>query len=425
MRLTFLTQWFEPEPAQVRGLALARALARRGFEVEVVTGFPNYPSGTVYPGYQVRPWQREVMSGIPVIRVPLYPSHDGNALRRTVNYASFAASATLMGPLLAKRSDALYVYHPPPTVGVPAAAFKRLWSVPVVYHIADMYPDSIVESGMLEGRTRDLVSGAVGALCDWVYKRCDEITVLSPGFATMLAERGVDPRKIHLVYNWAHEDFRPVEPDESLRVELGIKAGFVVLYAGNMGKMQGLDSVVRAARLLRDLPDVEFAFVGAGTEAEALRDYARSIGATNVHFIGQRPTAEMPAINALADVLLVHLRDLPLFRATIPGKTQASLASGRPIIMAVPGDAAEIVTRAGAGLVVPPEDPEALAEAVRRLRTMPKEMRERMGQKGRDFYVSEMSLDAGADRMATIFQSLGRERQGGPSRCDANPADVG
>ncbi len=412
MRVTFLTQWLDPEPAQFRGLPLAKALSRRGFEVEIVTGFPNYPTGQLYPGYEMRLWQRETMSGIPIVRVPLYPSHDRNPVRRTANYLSFGASAGVLGPLLARRSDALYVYHPPPTLGVPAAIFRRAWGIPVVYHIADMWPESALASGMLgRGRTRRLVGGLLDTYCKWVYSGCDEITVLSPGFAALLHERGVDPRKVHVVYNWAEDDlFRPMDRDAALADELGMTGRFNVVYAGNMGTFQALDSVLRAAQLLQGTNDVQFVFVGTGTEEARLRGMAAELGLKNVRFVGQRPIAEMPAINVLADVLLVHLQDLPFFRATIPGKTQVSMASGRPIIMAVDGDAADVVRRAGAGLTVPPESPGALAEAVKRLHDMPADERERLGAAGRTYYLKEMSLETGANRMAKLFQGLDASR---------------
>lgn len=412
MRVTFLTQWFDPEPAQFRGLPLARELVGHGIEVQVVTGFPNYPSGRLYPGYRVRPWMRENMDGVSVLRVPLYPSHDHNALRRITNYASFAASSAALAPLLAEHTDVLYVYHPPPTVGIPAAVFRALRGVPVVYHIADMWPESAVESGMLgKGAVKKVAEAVLDHYCKWVYRQCDAITVLSPGFATLLKQRGVPSHKIHVVYNWADDAvFRPVPRDEALATALGLSGRFNVVYAGNLGAFQGLDAVIKAAALLQnDVPDLQLVFVGTGVEERPLKKLASDLHASNVLFLGHRPTEQMPAINALADALLVHLRDLPFFRTTIPGKTQVSLASGRPMIMAVAGDAADVARRAGAGPIVPPEDSAALARAIRELRSVSDTGRAELGSHGRDFYLREMSLQVGARRMADLFaQTAGR-----------------
>lgn len=419
VRITFLTQWFDPEPAQFRGLPLARELVRRGHEVQVITGFPNYPTGEIYPGYQLRPWMRESMGGVDVLRVALYPSHDQKALSRIANYASFALSSAILGPLLTNATDVLYVYHPPPTVGTAAATFRWYRNVPVVYHIADMWPESVLESGMLgDGIGKPIVGSILARYCDWVYTQCDEITVLSPGFKRLLVERGVAEEKVHVVYNWADDAvFFPRDRDQSAAAKLGLADRFNVVYAGNVGDFQGLDTIINVAATLGDIPRIQIVIAGTGVAEQRLKELANRLGLTNVLFLGHRSIDEMPAINALADVLLVHLRDLPFFRATVPGKTQVSLASGRPILMGAAGDAADIVRRAHAGITVQPENPRELAEAIRRLYHLPTSEREAMGRRGREYYLREMSLRAGADRMEEIFESA---RQGSANRPHAN-----
>jgi glycosyltransferase involved in cell wall biosynthesis len=408
VRVTFLTQWFDPEPGAIRGLPLARELRRRGIDVQIITGFPNYPGGKVYPGYQIRPWQREIMDGVPVLRVALLPSHDRNPLGRLGNYGSFALSSAALGPVLTGPTDVLYVYHPPPTVGVPTAVFRRLRKVPVVYHIADMWPESVVESGMLgDGAIKWMANRVLDAYCKWVYREATAITVLSPGFRRLLVERGVPEDKIRVVYNWADDEvFRPVPRDESLAKELGLSGRFNVVYAGNMGAFQGLETVIRAAARIQDVPDVQVVFVGTGVEEGRLKALASELHLSNVRFVSRQPVSNMARINVLADVLLTHLRDLPFFSTTVPSKTQVSLASGRPVIMAVKGDAADVIRRAEAGLVVPPEDDAALAAAIRQLHALPAESRERMGERGRAYYLREMSLAVGTERMLEIFREV-------------------
>lgn len=412
LRTLFLTQWFDPEPGAMRGLPLAKWLAQRGHDVEVLTGFPNYPGGKVYPGYEISWRQREVMEGIPVVRVPLYPSHDTNPLHRVANYGSFALSAATIGAASVKRADVGFVYHPPPTVGFPAIVLRALRGIPFVYHIADMWPESVVESGLVgDSRGRAVVESLLHAWCNTVYRAAAAITVLSPGFKRLLIERGVPAEKIHVIYNWTDEVmFRPVPRNEALAQELGLRPGFRVVYAGNMGVFQGLESVLDAAALLKDLPDVSFVFVGTGQEEDKLKARAQSMGLSNVTFVGRRQAWEMPEINALADCLLVHLRDLPFFAATVPSKTQVSLASGRPVIMGVRGDAADIIERAGAGLTCTPEDPQALAAAVRDLRSRPESERALMGARGREYYLRHLSLDEGGRLMDRLLRSVADRR---------------
>jgi glycosyltransferase involved in cell wall biosynthesis len=405
MKIVFLTQWFDPEPGAVRGLPLARWLAARGHEVRVLTGVPNYPGGRVYPGYRMRLWQREEMDGVRVLRVPLYPSHDASALGRVANYASFALSAATLGAALVGGADVAYVYHPPATVGLPAMVLKALHGMPFVYHIGDMWPEAVVDSGMLgEGALRRYAGGMIAAWCRRVYRSARAISVLSPGFRRMLIERGVSAEKVHVIYNWTDDAvFCPVQPEQTLAGEIGFSGRFNIVYAGNLGPFQGLETVIRAAVRVRREPRIQVVLAGTGQREAALRTLAGELGADNVLFLGRREYWDMPRINALADVLLVHLRDLPFFRGTIPSKTQVALASGRPILMAARGDASDIVRDAGAGAICNPEDPDDLADVMLKLSQTHREELDAMGARGRAYYLERMSLEVGGRRTEALL----------------------
>jgi colanic acid biosynthesis glycosyl transferase WcaI len=408
LRTLFVTQWFDPEPGAMRGLPLATWLMEHGHDVEVLTGFPNYPGGRIYDGYRQRIRRREMMDGVPVVRVPLYPSHDANAVRRIANYTSFALSAATIGAASVKRADVGFVYHPPPTVGLPAMVLKHLRGIPFVYHIADMWPESVVESGLVgNGGARRIIESMLNAWCDLIYRQADAITVLSPGFKRLLIARGVPESKVHVIYNWTDERaFRPMPRPRALAESLGLEGKFCVMYAGNFGMFQGLDAVLEAALRLRDTTDIAFVFVGTGSEETALKGRADSLGLSNVRFLGRRQYWEMPELNALADVLLVHLRDLPFFSATVPSKTQVSLASGRPVLMAVRGDAADLIERARAGVTCTPGDPTAIANAVLQLRALSPQERDAMGMRGRRFYEEQLSLEVGGRQMDVLLRQV-------------------
>ena len=344
------------------------------------------------------------------MRVPLYPSHEYTVRGRVLNYGSFALAAASIGTASVGPSDVAFVYHPPATIGLAAVALKRLRGIPFVYHVSDLWPESIVETGRLgEGRARRVAERVIGAWCRWIYREAAAVTVLSPGFKRLLVERGVPEAKVHVVYNWADETlYRPVPRDAALAEALGLAARFNVVYSGNVGVFQGLEALVDAAALLGDVPEVQLVIVGSGPHDAALRAYAERAGVANVRFLGRRPQAEMPAIHALADVLVVHLQDRPFFRATIPGKTQVALASGRPVLMGVRGDAADLVERAGAGLAVEPGNGAAIADAVRAFHAMPAEEREAMGARGRAFYEAHLSLDRAGREMDAILRAVAR-----------------
>lgn len=413
MRLLLLSQWFDPEPGATKGLPLAKWLAGRGHDVRVLTGFPNYPGGKVYDGYRIRPWQRQTMDGIDVLRVPLYPSHDSSAVGRIANFTSFAASAATIGAARIGPADVGYVYHPPPTIGLAAFSLKLFRRIPFVYHIADMWPETVIESGMIGSRRAQRVAEPmIAAWCNLVYRQAAAITVLSPGFKDLLIERGVPESKIHVIYNWTDEDaFKPAPRDEALAAELGFKDRFNIVYAGNLGPMQALDTVVRAARKVQDdHPRIQVVLAGTGHEEERLKTLASEIGADNVRFLGRRQYWEMTAINALADALLVHLRDLRFFHSTIPGKTQVALASGRPMLMAVAGDASQLVEAAQAGVTSPPENPEAMAQAMRTLADAGPETLAEMGANAKAFYDRAISLEVGATATEALLKRVADEK---------------
>jgi colanic acid biosynthesis glycosyl transferase WcaI len=403
VRILMLTQWFDPEPA-FKGLQFARKLRDSGHGVEVLTGFPNYPGGKLYPTYWIQPWLKESMDGVPVVRVPLYPSHDRSMLRRALNYLSFAAAAALLGPWLVRRPDVIYAYHPPGTVAIPALALGLWFSAPIVYDVQDLWPDTITASGMIRpGFWMRLLD----RFCRCAYGCMDAVTVLSPGFKRTLMERGVPADKLDVIYNWAPEiQSTAVVPKHQASDR------FTVAFAGTMGLAQGLDAVIDAAALCSTtVPRARFLFMGSGVDATRLRRRAGKMRLSNVEFLGWQPPEMTKAILAEADALLVHLKDEPLFSITIPSKTQAYLAVGRPIIMAVRGDAADLVVAAAAGVLAEPGNPQSIADAVRELVELAPEERERIGRRAREFYGRNLCMDVGVSKFNNIFQSVFRKQK--------------
>ena len=287
MRILMLTQWFNPEPFY-KGVSFATELVNLGHEVEVLTGFPNYPGGKLYDGYKIKLFQREVIGGISVIRVPLYPSHDSNAIKRIANYVSFALSASLLGLLLVRRPDVVYVYHPPATVGLPALFLRFFHHAPFVYDIQDLWPDTLKATGMVNNR---VVMWMVEKWCRFIYSQAAKIVVLSPGFREMLIRRSVPEHKIEVIYNWCEDNrIQSTARNEDLSRELGMAGRFNVVFAGTMGKAQALDAVLGAVRLLRDkLPKIQFVFVGGGIDVGSLKEKTIGQGLTNVRFLPRRP----------------------------------------------------------------------------------------------------------------------------------------
>lgn len=401
-RILFLSQVFEPEGV-FKGLKFVQALRARGFDVEVATGLPNYPQGVLHPGYRIWPYQREIMDGVIVHRLPLYPSHDGSTVRRSLNYLSFFCSALLFCLLRGRRYDAIYVYHPPMTVSFAAALAGMLTRTPFIVDVQDLWPDTVATSGMSHGT----IDRGLGMMCRFVYRHATRVVAQCKGMGDAIAHRGAGTAKIRTIYNWTDEQL--VVPSGELDLSSYRFAGrFSFVYGGNFGHHQALETVVDAGiEAGRREPKIQVLLVGSGLARPAL---AARIG-DHSDIVRLMPTVRqehVADIFASADVLLVHLADLPFFRFTIPSKTQFYLASAKPILGGLVGEAAALIEQAQAGITVPPENVKALADAMVALaRTDPSELRG-MGERGRRFYLDELSFDRAMAQTATVIDEVVR-----------------
>ncbi len=407
-RILLLMQFYDPEPVY-KGQRFAEEVAKLGYDVEVVTGFPNYPGGKVYDGFRISPVLKSRVNNIDITRLALYPSHNSNRLGRALNYTSFACSLLIYLIFFVRRADLVYVYHPPLTVGLAAAVAKLIRRRPLVLDIHDLWPDTVSASGMI---TNARLLRLLDAACKWLYRVSDEIIVQSEGFQLCLRERGVPDTKLSTIISWANEDVI-TKTQAPVHDALPVDGSLRVLFAGNMGRAQALDSVVAAAEHLKAAGQeraVTFYLLGSGLELETLKAQASTAGLTNVVFLPRVPPAEVGAYLAAADCLLVHLKDDPLFAITIPSKTQVYLLAGKPILIAVRGEAAELVERAGAGVGAVPQNPTSIAEAAIRLAGLQPEERELMGASGRDFYWRELSRAKGITCFGKIFEAAQRSQ---------------
>jgi glycosyltransferase involved in cell wall biosynthesis len=340
------------------------------------------------------------------MRVPLYPSHDASAFRRILNYVSFGITSFLAGLLVVGRKDVIYACGPPVTVGVGAALISLVRRIPFVYDIQDLWPDSLGATGMFNN---SFGSKIIGNICNWVYKSATHITVQSLGVKERLIIRGQPKVKLSVIFNWCDEVSIVTELTSNNKLSnyspySTPSSTFDVLFAGNMGKAQDMDTVLEAGRLLQiETPWIRVFLLGGGIEVPRLKNSVKNKNITNVTFIPQMPMAEANKIIACADVLLVHLKDHPLFKITIPAKTQAYLAAGKAILMAVPGDASRLVLESNAGVCAEPSNARSIADAIQKLAALPISELQKMGENGRTFYWKSMSLDVGARRFLEIF----------------------
>ncbi|WBB71723.1 glycosyltransferase family 4 protein [Micromonospora sp. WMMD1128] len=409
MRVGLVTQWYPPEPAFIPA-GLAAALAARGHQVRTLTAFPNYPGGRIYPGYRQRWRSVETVDEVTVRRVPVYPSHDSSAVGRVANYLSYAATSSVAGWRFLAGLDVLYVYHPPPTAVAAALLPRLLRRVPVLLHAQDIWPESVTGSTMAPaGRAGRLLDRGLHAAMTRVYRSVDGIVALSDSMAELLVERGADPSAVRVVLNWTEEElFRPVPVTPAARAEVGYRGRPVVMFAGNLGAFQRIETAIRAAAAV---PDIDLVLVGSGIEEDAARRLVAELDAANIRFLGRRPPQEMAELYAAADWQLICLRNLPALRGTVPSKLQAALACGRPVLASAPGDAARLVESAGVGFSCPPEDVVALASRFAQAAALPAGEWARMGARASRVYQDRMSLRVGVDQIEDMMAKLITQRR--------------
>ncbi|MGH7856024.1 MAG: glycosyltransferase family 4 protein [Candidatus Binatia bacterium] len=365
MRILFLTDNFPPErnaPAN-RIYGHAREWVRAGERVTVVTGAPNFPDGRVYEGYRNRAYWTEDVDGIRVVRVWTYVAANRGTVRRTADYASFLLSGAL-GALLQDRPDVVVATSPQFLTAVAGAAVSAVRSVPWVFEVRDLWPESIRAVGaMREGRLLRALERAEFSL----YRRATRVVTVTEAIRRRIACRGIPEANLEVIENGVDLGlFAPRERDDALARSLGIEGRFVVSYIGTHGMAHGLETVLEAAGVLRDNA-ATFLLVGSGAEKEKLVRRAREARLENIVFVDPRPRSEMPRFWSISDATVVPLRRDPLFRTTVPSKMFEAMAMGIPILLGVEGEARTILDDSGAGLAFPPEDAEALAASVRLL----------------------------------------------------------
>ena len=407
MKALLLTQYYPPEPgtASQKMSGLAEHLSQSGHQVTVVTGFPNYPDGVLHKGYRRKLYQQEQINGVKVIRTFLFiTSRRRRFGPRMQNYLSFMFSS-IYGSLRAGRHDLVYLYCPPLFLGVSAYIISRLFRAPFVLDLHDLWPKGPVHLGILKGRVMIRMAERLERS---VYSWAHHIFFYSQRMRDDVLATGVPDAKTEVHPLWVDtEFFRPVPEEDStkIRSEYGMSGKLVVMYTGNLGLPQGLDTAIECAKFLQERSNnqVLFAFVGGGADQDRLMQLSKGYGLDNVIFIPHQPVTDMPAFMSASDILLVHLDKAPFRMGTVPGKLLNYMSAGRPVLAGLQGEAADIVTKNRCGVLVEPQNAEAMAQGILKL-TDP-DLRRQMGEAGRRAAVAQY------DRTKLLDEVEGRLQQ--------------
>jgi glycosyltransferase involved in cell wall biosynthesis len=406
MRILFLTHYFTPEvnaPA-TRTLEHCREWVAAGHDVHVVTCIPSHPAGRPFQGYRRRWYQHEVIDGIHVHRVWTYLAANRGITRRTINYLSFAISGAWRAWRLG-RFDVAIGTSPQFFCAVGTWLVARLRGLPWVFELRDLWPESIAALGALKRRSAPM--RLLERLELRLYRDAAAVACLTRSFERLLAERGVDPAKLHFVPNGIIPEFWSSGARDSTRRTLGVANQDVLLsYVGTTGMAHSLGTVLDAMSTLQArAPEVRLLIVGDGAELNALRTGAAERRLSNVQFTGLVPRADIPSLLAASDVMLVTLRPSAVFRTVLPSKMFEAMAAARPIVLGVEGEARETMLEAGAGIAIPPGDAAALADAVCTLARDPA-LRRQMGESGMAYVRREYSRRVWAARYLALLEAV-------------------
>lgn len=396
MRILVVSQYFWPENFRINDLV--QEWVQRGHVVTVLTGKPNYPSGSVFPEFQRDPKSFDTYHGAQIVRVPMFARARG-AIRLMLNYQSFVMGSCLVGPwrLRGKAFDVVFVFEPSPiTVGLPAILMGKLKRAPVVLWVLDLWPETLSAIGAVRSPS---VLRWVGRLVAFIYNRCTLVLGQSHGFKASIEKYCRDPQKIRYFPSWSEGVFSHSGAAPAPEVA-HLPEKFNVLFAGNLGEAQDLSAVLEAAELLKDNANVRWLIVGDGRMSKWLQDEVKRRDLQQqVLLLGRHPVERMPSFYAHADALLVSLKKDPVFSLTIPGKVQSYLMSGIPILGMLDGEGAEVIRSAKAGLVCEAGDASGLAAAVQEMAKMRPEDRKVMGASGRRFAQREFDRTMLMDRL--------------------------
>lgn len=406
MRILIYSYNYHPEPIGIAPLMteLAEGLVKQGHQVRVITGMPNYPQREIYEEYRGKWYVTEQKNGVTIQRSYLRIKSKPNLIDRLLLELSFVFTS-LPQALNGWRPDVILLTVPPLLVTLPATLLGWLYNCPVVLNVQDILPEAAVRVGLIRNKW---MIRALQAIEQFAYRSAHTISVIADGFVENLVEKGVPAQKIVCIPNWVNVNFIRPLPKKSnpFRIAYQLENKFVVVYSGNIALTQGLETVIEAASSLSHIPEIVFVIAGEEKALKRLQAYCNRCGASNVLLLPLVPREKLPEMLAAADVgLVVQKRNVISFN--MPSKIPLLLASGRPIIASVPasGTAARAVRKSSGGIVVTPESPQALADAIKDLYTNPAKVA-KLGYKGRQFAVDRYSFEQALSEYEALFAEV-------------------
>jgi len=400
MKILIVCQFFYPERFLLNDLT--ENLIKKGHQVIVLTGQPNYPDGSIFDGYSNFSRWNDNYKGAEVLRVPVFPRGKGRAWELALNYISFIISCIIFGlpRVLFKKFDVIFSWGTSPVLqSIPALIIKLFKRKKTYLWVQDLWPETLSSLNMIQS---SFIISLVGVIVRFIYFFTDYILIQSPGFKQSVFKYGGHPNKIHWLPNWS---MAPTEviPQKNMRPTFD-KNSFNILFAGNLGKAQSLQTIIDAASILSETPNLKIHLLGEGSEKSWAMQVCKNQNIANINFLPGCPTSEMPYYFAHCQALLVTLIDDKHISLVIPSKVQTYLAAGRPIIAAACGEASKILNESKSSLVGPAEDPVQLAKNIKKLASYPDNKIEEMALNGKKYYQLYFERDKVINNLIKLFE---------------------
>jgi glycosyltransferase involved in cell wall biosynthesis len=399
MKILIITQYFWPESFKINDLALG--LKERGHDVSVLTAIPNYPKGVFFDNYSFWKNNEEEWNGIKIYRSKIFSRGNGS-IRLMLNYISFVFFCSLKVFFIKQKFDKIFVYEPSPvTVGLPAIVASRIMKIPYYFWVQDLWPESLSAAGGIKNK---YVLNFFEGLTRLIYRNSEKVLVQSKGFADYIKKQGDFSDKLIYYPNSAEKLYRPLEP--ILEYQSKLPEGFKLLFAGNLGEAQGIDTLVNAAKIVKEKGiDVNWVFLGDGRQREYYMKEVKRIGLeSNFYFLGAFPAETMPYFFSCADALIVSLKRDKIFSLTIPSKLQSYLACGKPILASLDGEGANVVIESKSGFVSPSENAELFADNVIKMWNLSSESRNEMSKNALQYFKNEFEREMLIDNLIEILK---------------------
>ncbi|MBD5355777.1 MAG: glycosyltransferase family 4 protein [Bacteroides sp.] len=399
MRVLIVTQYFYPENFKCNDMAFE--LKKRGHEVTVLTGIPNYPKGKFFEGYGVFKKRTETLKGVKIFRTLLIPRGEGGGLRLALNFLSYTFFASLKAIWVSLRYkyDVIIVHEPSPIlVGVPAIIVKKIQKIPIYFWVLDLWPESLSAAGGIKNKR---ILHLFGSITRWIYKNSDVLLIGSKGYRISINEKGDFDNRIKYFPNWVEDTLTLNNSDFEAPT---FPSGFNILVAGNMGDAQDLPHIMEAMLLLKGKP-INIIFVGDGRKRKYVEDFAKRNQLENqIYCLGRYPLWAMPYFFSKADILFMALKDEPIFALTVPSRLQAYMSSGKPIAAMINGEGAALINDAECGWSVPAENPDALASLFEFLESTDITILREKGQNGKKYSEANFKFAKCMDNLESLFK---------------------